>query len=70
MTRKHYILIASIIDSMIASEHLCPATAVYMASRFEAALRNTNPHFDGQKFYAACTKSLPMIEEKYAEACS
>ena len=59
MTRKDYILIASTI----------PATAIQVASCFSNQLRGTNPRFDCGRFYDAATKSLPAIEEKFADSC-
>ena len=69
MTRKHYILIASIIDGMIADGTLCPAEAVRIASRFSEGLRGTNPNFDHGRFYDAATESLPRIEKEFADSC-
>ena len=69
MTRKDYILIASTIDGLIRSGTLDPATAIQVASRFSNQLRGTNPRFDCGRFYDAATKSLPAIEEKFADSC-
>ena len=56
MSRKHYVLIADVIDSM-SSKILISKRA--LVKKLGEAFENDNPRFDSDAFTAACNWSEP-----------
>lgn len=56
MTKKDYIRISEVINRVLWMDATDPLTASKFIFGLAAALKDDNPNFDAERFYAACTK--------------
>ena len=56
MTKKDYERIAEVINKVLWMDAVDPLTASKFIFGLAASLKDDNPRFDAERFYAACTK--------------
>jgi hypothetical protein len=56
VTRKDFVMIATVINNAMHAQDITVQQAEDLADDFAIRLRSTNPRFDRERFIAACVK--------------